>query len=323
MRRLIPFIVIFIGICHVNVFAQQQTQYSQYMLNRYMMNPGVAGSENNAVIQAGYRSQWLGFKDAPNTIYLSGHTPVGKQVTDYDVKPLAHHGVGGYIIQDQTGPFTRSTAFLSYAYHLPLTKELTLSSGIFAGGRLYQINGNQLEYHDQVHGQTEPTAPASASEFVPDGGIGLWLYHDDYYVGVSSFQLFENEVGLADASNDAQRVGRIKRHYFGTAGYRIALTDTISIIPSVMVKGNMPAPVSFDVNAKLKYKGLGWVGFSYRHEDAVIGLLGFTVSDLLDIGYAYDYTLSEMSDYSSGSHEIVVGVRFSRVKTVEPPSQFY
>ena len=48
------------------------------------------------------------------------------------------------------------------------------------------------------------------------------------------------------------------------------------------------------------------LGAAYRFDDSVSALVGFRVTPDLKIGYAYDYTLSNLGDYNSGSHEIVI-----------------
>jgi hypothetical protein len=46
-----------------------------------------------------------------------------------------------------------------------------------------------------------------------------------------------------------------------------------------------------------------WLGASYRHTDAIVGLIGGQAGPF-KFGYAYDYTLSDIGDYSTGSHEV-------------------
>src|SRR5690554_3050573 len=87
--------------------AQQRAQFSQYMINPFLYNPAVAGTEDYADIRAGYRKQWVGFEGAPRSMYLSAHTSIGKS----DVvnnrsrhKKKGFHGIGGVISNDMIGP---------------------------------------------------------------------------------------------------------------------------------------------------------------------------------------------------------------------------
>ena len=57
-------------------FAQQDSQYTQYMYNTMMINPAYAGSRGSTSIFALYRNQWVGLDGAPKTAALSFHTPL-------------------------------------------------------------------------------------------------------------------------------------------------------------------------------------------------------------------------------------------------------
>jgi len=51
------------------------------------------------------------------------------------------------------------------------------------------------------------------------------------------------------------------------------------------------------------YRRFG-VGLAYRVGDAVSGILQFYFSPNFNMGYSYDYTLTPLRHYNSGSHEI-------------------
>jgi hypothetical protein len=65
------------------------------------------------------------------------------------------------------------------------------------------------------------------------------------------------------------------------------------------------------------------VGASYRSGDAIVGIFEYQVDRKLRIGYSYDYTLSELKSYSSGSHEIMLGYDFGyNVLKMKTPRYF-
>ena len=101
--------------------------------------------------------------------------------------------------------------------------------------------------------------------------------------------------------------GKLVPHLFFTAGYRLQLTDDISFLPSTMLRYVAPAPLGVDVNAKLQYQDLLWVGASYRHKDGYSGMVGLNISNALNVGYSYDITTSRLNTVSRGTHEIVIG----------------
>ena len=94
----------------------------------------------------------------------------------------------------------------------------------------------------------------------------------------------------------------------------INMADDIEVEPSVMLKATSAAPLQLDINARVIYKEMVWVGFSYRTGDAAVAMVGLNTGDL-SFGYAYDITLTNIRNYSSGSHEIFVGYRLGWIKT--------
>ncbi|EJF10468.1 PorP/SprF family type IX secretion system membrane protein [Pontibacter sp. BAB1700] len=101
----------------------------------------------------------------------------------------------------------------------------------------------------------------------------------------------------------------LQRHYFLTGSYRFAPGGRIDLIPSVMLKLASPSPLSVDVNLRALYDERFWVGASYRHNDAIVGMVGVYVSPLIDISYSYDATTSGLNRVSAGTHEVVVGFK--------------
>ena len=57
---------------------EQVPLYSQYMLNGFLLNPAVAGSEGYTAVNMTAREQWVGMKHAPGTYALSFQTRILK-----------------------------------------------------------------------------------------------------------------------------------------------------------------------------------------------------------------------------------------------------
>ena len=51
--------------------AQQLPVYSQYLFNKYLINPAVAGSDGCTSLNHTTRQQWTGYQGAPQTYSLS------------------------------------------------------------------------------------------------------------------------------------------------------------------------------------------------------------------------------------------------------------
>jgi type IX secretion system PorP/SprF family membrane protein len=325
MRKVIVTLIILTCVPGVHVIAQQKPHYTQYILNQYIVNPALTGIENYADLKASHRHQWVGIQDAPVTTYVSLHGPIGKTdyrttATSYDMKgenprgkryweeytaASPHHGIGVQVINDVTGPLSNFTAYATYAYHLGLTARTSLSAGFGVGLNRMSLDASKLEFGDVT---VDPAVYTNGvlNKMRLDMSAGLYLYSADYFIGVSAQQVVPQRI---DFSNNYIRpkTGRTVPHLFATAGYRYLIGTDFNLIPSVMVKYVSPLPVQVEGNLKLQYLDLLWLGASYRHKDGFAGMIGLNVSNTFNVGYAYDYTTSELNNYSKGTHEIVVG----------------
>jgi type IX secretion system PorP/SprF family membrane protein len=281
------------------LFAQQLPQYSQYILNRYVINPASAGTEDYFVGQTNYRSQWEGVQDAPRTYILSVNGPLKKK----------NMGIGGYLFTDITGPTKRNGFNLSYAYHLKLNEEIKLSMSINAGMLQYTIDGSEITFEDESD-QVRSNIPES--NLFPDAGFSFYLYGPNYYFGASAPQLIQNQLDFERSIKDP--TGRLVNHYFITGGYTYAIDDQFDIEPSMLLKYVKPTPLSYEFTVRGLYQQKAWMGLSYRRSDAIVLLAGYTFQENLSFGYSYDIIQSDIRNYSTGSHEIMLSIKFNNHK---------
>lgn len=290
----------------INVSAQQVPQFSQYMFNRYVINPAAAGSQSDMPILLGYRSQWSGLTDAPTTFNLSAHTPFGKKV-----------GLGAMFYNDRTGPTSRSELNLSYAYHMRVGfYDLKLAFGL--SGVLHQnmVNYGLLTFDlpdDKVLGNSEKS-------ITPNAAFGTYLYNKNFFLGYSLPQLLELKMG--DATNTVFE-NKMLRHNFITAGYKFNIAEGYALEPSFLIKGAKNAPTQVDINTKLIYKESMWLGISGRTSnslESIVAMVGIS-KNKISVGYSYDITLSSIRTYAAGSHEFFLGINLNKItrKQDTPP----
>lgn len=324
MKRTIVMLMITFGMTHW-VSAQQKPHYTQYILNQYVVNPALTGIENYVDLKLSHRHQWVGIQDAPVTSYLTLHGPIGKKdyrttATSYEVPgenprgkryweeytaPEPHHGIGMQLINDVTGPLSNLTAYATYAYHIGLSPRTSLSGGFGVGLNRVSLDASKLDFGDVT---VDPSVYSSGiiNKTRFDMTAGLYLYSADYFVGLSAQNTVPQKI---DFSNGYIRpeTGKTVPHLFATAGYRFGIAEDFNLIPSLMVKYVDPLPTQIELNAKLQYRDLAWVGASYRHKDGYAGMVGLNISNTFNVGYAYDYTTSRLNNYSKGTHEFIVG----------------
>ncbi|MEQ8907919.1 MAG: type IX secretion system membrane protein PorP/SprF [Vicingaceae bacterium] len=285
------------------LFAQQLPQYSQYLLNRYVINPASAGVENHFIGQTNYRSQWEGVQDAPRTYIMSVNGPLKHEKM----------GIGGYIFTDITGPTRRNGISFSYSYHLQLNNEINLSMAINGGLLQYSIDGSEITFENEAD-QLRTTL--QERNLFPDAGFSFYLYADNYYFGASAPQLIQNELDFEGSLADP--AGRLVNHYFITGGYAYALNNNFDLEPNLMLKYVKPLPLQYELTLRGIYQKKTWLGFSYRQNDAFVLMAGYTLQGNLSLGYSYDIIQSDIQNYSSGTHEIMLSIKFNDKESQKP-----
>lgn len=278
--------------------SQQLPLYSQYMMNGFLLNPGITGSVEGVPIRLTVRQQWVGLEDAPATQAISAHL----------LLPNKQFGVGGYIFNDKFGPISSTGIQASAAYHIPLDENTKIGLGLSLSAFQFSLDEGNLTAIDD--GDVVLTG-AVESTFVPDANFGAYLYSDKYFVGLSGAQLVQYKIKLHEqlAGNN-----QMIRHYYATAGYTFKLGEEFDLQPSLLAKGTEKTPIQVDINAKALYKKHYWLGVSYRSSQSVITILGLKY-DRFYFGYAFDYTFSNLKNYNNGSHEIMLGFDIGGSKT--------
>ena len=266
--------------------AQQQVMFTQYMFNGLVLNPAYAGSHESISVTALSRIQWVGIDGAPNTQTFSIHSPI----------PGKNAGLGAFFVRDNIGVTTQNNFFLSYAYRMQMSRGI-LSFGLQGG-----FSNTRVSYDDL--GTFDSNLAGSESTFNPNFGAGLFYSTDRFYAGASVPYIMQN--GGNDEGNSLP--GDIEteqiQHYYVTTGAVFDLSHLIKLKPSILVKAVTGAPVEFDFNANVLFDEKLWVGVSYRSFDSIDLLLELQLNQQLRLGYAYDFTTSDLRKVNSGSHEI-------------------
>lgn len=303
MEKLKKIILFFVIVVSLDSYAQQDPQYTQYMYNMNVVNPAYAGSRNTLSIGVLGRTQWVNIDGAPKTLTLAAHAPIGEKV-----------GLGLSIIADKIGPVQEQNIYADFSYTIPVSETAKLAFGLKAGVTLHSLDFgalNPLDPNDNAYIDFD-------NNTLPNFGAGVFYYTDKYYLGLSvpnilKSKYFEKNNGLLTEASD-------KAHYFLTTGYVFDMSQTLKFKPSIMVKAAPGSPVSLDLSANFLINDKLELGLSHRLDDSVSGLIGFAVSKNLRIGYAYDYTLSNLGDFNSGSHEAFLqwDIDLSRDKVISP-----
>ena len=285
-------------------FAQQDPQYTQYMYNTMSVNPAYAGQREVLSVTGLYRTQWVGIDGAPKTQTLGIHAPLRNEKI----------GLGLSIVNDALGPATESYIDANFSYTIRLDDANTkLSFGVKGGVHLLDTDWSKGRFQNP-----DVVFNENISLLSPTIGAGLYLHNRKWYVGLSVPNFL-----TTDPYDDFQEsVAAERLHYYLIAGYVFNLSENTKFKPAALVKGVSGAPIIADVSANFLFNDKFTLGLAWRWDDSVSGLAGFQVSDGLYIGYAYDATTTNLNNYNSGSHEIMLRFELQKLGRILSPRFF-
>jgi type IX secretion system PorP/SprF family membrane protein len=291
MKKIILLVFFFLSI--LKVTAQQDPHFTQYMNNMSVVNPAYA-TATPAILNLGslYRSQWTGIEGAPKTLTLFAHTPINKKIE-----------TGLSLISDNIGDGAKKETnfFADFAYILQLNEKQNLSFGMKAGFTSISTNFNGFRLNSG-DASTDKAFAENVNETVPNIGVGAYYFTDNYYVGISAPNLLSAE--HIKERSEINSFGPQEIHTYFTGGYVFDINESFKIKPAFMAIFVKGAPVTVDLTANVLYNEKFELGVAYRFNDSVSLLMNVNVTPNLKIGYSYDYTVSNLSQFDSGSHEI-------------------
>ncbi|HNY14276.1 MAG TPA: type IX secretion system membrane protein PorP/SprF [Bacteroidales bacterium] len=293
---------------------QQLPLYNQYLYNKFLINPAVAGSDGFTSFNLTAREQWVGYYGAPRTFSFSAQTrllkksyilkhPSARKAT-YRPATDGRVGIGGYIFSDKNGLVQRTGFQAAYSYHIWLRNQTQVSLGLAFTGYHYKIDEEEIDFEDP----NEPWLYDNLRRgvFVPDASFGAYLLNAKYNVGFSAEQLFEASAKIGEAS---YKNYRLQRHYYLFGSYFFELNSQTEIEPSVLFRMTEEIRPQADIGVTYIYKKAFWAGLTYRTSGSLIANLGIKYQNVF-IGYAFDFTLSEIQQVTYGTHEITMALKF-------------
>ncbi len=304
-------LLVSILLAYIEVQAQQDAQYSMYMFNGQYINPGYVGSRGAMDISGLYRWQWAGkkFEGAPQSMTLGFNTPFKRD----------QYAIGLYTGYDHIGYTDMYNLQAQFAYRIKVRKS-KIALGVQAG--FYHYNNNKTS-----HVLISPLDNVFAEEdklFLPNIGAGIYVYGHRYFIGAAiphilNFTMGSNKFKYAATDSTLTRQ---YRHWFFTAGMVIGKeTSFLKFKPTILIKyvqGVDKKIPDFDINANFLFVDRFWLGAGIRtggdldgpYLSDVIGIFECLVTQQFRVGYSYDYVLSDLTKYTGGSHEIMLGYTF-------------
>lgn len=276
-----------ISVC-VTGLAQQDPLQSQYINNLLLVNPAYAGSTHDLNIAGIYRKQWAGFDGSPTTSTANGHMSIKNHKV----------GVGLSMLNDKIGSNNTTELQGIYAYHLPLSEQLTLSFGLQGGMVNYQT-----DYSDLIINPDDPGF-ASISEWKPTFGAGMILKNEKVLFSVSIPKMLKAETQI-----DSLTTSLYNQHFYGLGAYLIQLSHRVKLKPFALVRAVKNSPLATDLGVSMRVDDSYTLGIFTRNFDTYGLQAQLNVGDLLRFGYVFELPTNKSVGLNYTSHEIMVGFR--------------
>lgn len=269
------------------------------------VNPAYVGSQGHPTIVALYRNQWVNIQGAPRTISLGLDSPF-----------RLFSGLGLSIVRDDLGPSQETFFDFNYAHSIVLNSYgHRLAFGLKGGGKHLSVDWSKGSYKDPDVAFQENIK----GKFSPSLGVGLYYYTHNAYFGLSTPNLLKNQ----RYDDIMETVGTDRIHLYFIGGYVFDLNSSLKFKPSTFVKLVEGSPLIFDLSANFLVNDKLHLGLSYRWDDSISALLGLYISPKLQLGYSYDYTTTNLSNYNAGSHEIFLKFNFISLKKKIKSPRFF
>jgi type IX secretion system PorP/SprF family membrane protein len=314
MRHFFYFLIVFVG-CGFSTFAQNYGVYNSFYVNPYLYNPAEAATEFSYVY-AMHRQQWMGIEGAPMLTGLSFNTLVNE----------TRAGVGAKISNYKRGVLSTTDIAVTYAYGIPLTQKSILFFGLSGG-----VVSNSIDLAKVSDPDDPAIAAYLANNMQPIANFGMLLRSTSgLNFGVALPQLFTPKFN-STSSFSSTGVSPFD-NVFITAYYKKKVEGKIinrkkgGMRSRVKTKESI-APLEFYVN--YKYAALGnsqlevlgkfnlsqnfWLGASYKMAYGFTANFGINV-ERFTLGYSYEPNSQPESGFSTGTHDIILGLRLGEKK---------
>ena len=270
-------------------YAQQEPQFTMYWNNYSLFNPAATGLFYANYASVCGRQQWTGFPGEPKTISVV-----------YDCKlTKINSGIGINYFIDQLGLETNNKININYSYQIQFKKGGVLSTGLAVG-----VLQKTIDYSKVILPTPDTLFPNNKiTDYMPNINLGVMYKTPRFLFGLGVTQLTEPVSQKLNFKN--------ARNCFLNCSYDISIAQYWDFKPGIYIKSDLTA-TQLDINLIARYDKKYWVGLTYRMSDAIAVMADIDILGKYRIGYSYDYTISTIKNYSSGSHEVVLALMLNK-----------
>ncbi|WP_420321373.1 type IX secretion system membrane protein PorP/SprF [Flagellimonas sp.] len=291
MKNIKLYCFIITTIAYIQTNAQQDVTFTLYNYNMNIVNPAYAGTSDRTEFTSNFRSQFIGIENSPETQSFSLSIPTKGKI-----------GAGLSVVNSSVYVLNETDLHVDFSYRLQLSETTDLFLGLKAGGSFVNIDLAKTDIDN------DPLFANNVNVFNPNIGVGAYLKGSRFYLNVSApailkTERYEKKAGVVTEASDVL-------HLYTGVGYHFPLGEEVTFTPSLLARMVSGIPFSMDISGTLSlYKKIE-LGVSHRLEESISGLVFFKMADWVRIGYAYDNAITNLGNYSQGSHEVILQLRF-------------
>lgn len=304
----------FMALC----YGQQESHFTYFMLNQQYINPAYVGVRDVPSFTGIYRNQWIGFDGSPQSVLVSFDSPIFKNV-----------GFGLIASNHRAGITNSWYTSMSYSYNLQVTEDVAVRLGLQGTMKYFFIDFSDNSVF-VLDGDDPSIAGGDAvTRYTGNVGAGAYLSvkNDMFYMGMSVPHMMRTTTGV---NPDVINTAFDQPHLYGIIGgsFPTSSNGKLEFRPAVLVKYTNGAPIDFDINASLMFNRELMAGLSYRYGgngqgESIDLLIFYQLAAQVGLGVAYDFTLSGLRPYNSGTFEILLRYDVkSEKQTLENPRFF-
>lgn len=299
----------------------QDPEFSQYYAAPLHLNPALAGISYGPRVNVNYRNQWPGIEDAFTTYSVS---------YDQHINAI-NGGIGVSVLGDRVagGLLNNYKADVMYSYQLALSDKYGVKLGVEVGVMQRSIDRDELIFQDQLNPLDQSNTTPTTSEPLPDDlnktildfGAGGVFFTPNFFAGVGVKHLTEPDESFYDIETDNVQDLPLRAafHMGGVIELNKIRNKDYYLAPTAMYIHQRKFS-QINVGTQLNLGNI-YGGLSFRHtfenSDALIALAGVNF-EKWNLGYSFDFTLSELSIASGGAHEISLTLNFGEDNPLNP-----
>jgi type IX secretion system PorP/SprF family membrane protein len=284
-------------------FAQHSTNFTQFFVNPFALNPSFAGSEGQKVLSLAYRKQWMGIKESPSLVNLSFHSPA-----------KSHLNYGFLLNNEKRGVLSNTGLQGSLAYEVDFGDHRYIRFGLSTGVAMNTIDLAKLD--DAV--MSDPAlANAVQNNVSLLGNAGLSFHLKNTHLGFVMPSLFtptfvSTKSFAVEEINPMQALILHASHRFYFSKFKNVFE------PYLVYRINGGLSAQIEAAGVVHLHHTLWFGTSYKQDFGFSVLGGTKLNKLLALGASFSLNNMGVADLNSPSFELQMSYLLGpKLKNVE------